>query len=316
MGDTIADLGELGLIEKIASRLATAKQSILGPGDDAAIVDVGVSGQAVVSVDVLVEGFDFRCNWSTAVDVGHHAVAASVADIEAMGASPVAILVALAIPGETEVSWALDLTDGIVAEARIAGVEVAGGDISEGREMVIAMTALGDLAGRQAVTRAGAGVGDQVAVAGRLGWAAAGLAMLSRGFRSPRVLADAHRRPAPPYGLGRAAACAGATAMIDISDGLVCDLGHVARASGVSVDLRSDALPIEDVLAQVAGAFGVDPLTWVLAGGDDHALVATFPPLAPLPDGFRVIGEVAAGFADIRCDGAVLNVLGHEHFRQ
>ena len=157
------------------------------------------------------------------------------------------------------------------------------------------MTALGSLEGREAITRSGAVPGDLVAVAGRLGWAAAGLAVLSRGFRSPRILVDAHRRPAPPYAEGPRAAALGATAMTDVSDGLLADLGHVAVASGVSVEIASDAFHVPQEFQDTARALNADPMDWLLAGGDDHALVATFPPDVDLPMAWSVVGRVVEG---------------------
>jgi thiamine-monophosphate kinase len=161
----------------------------------------------------------------------------------------------------------------------------------------------------------GAKEGDVVAVCGRLGWAAAGLAVLGRGFRSPRVVVDAHRRPAPPYPAGPQAAQLGATAMIDVSDGLLADLGHIAECSAVSIDLRSDAFDIPEPLAAVGAALGAHPLGFVLTGGDDHALAATFPPQVELPEQWRVIGAVGAG-EGVSVDGEEYpDAAGHEHFR-
>jgi thiamine-monophosphate kinase len=155
-----------------------------------------------------------------------------------------------------------------------------------------------------------------VALAGRLGWAAAGLAVLGRGFRSPRVLVDAHRVPVPPYDAGIAAALAGASAMIDVSDGLVQDAGHLAASSGVRVSLRSDALEVGGPVAEAAAAFNADPLVWVLTGGEDHALLATFPAEAVLPQGFQVIGQVEAGEPEVLVDGAAHDGAGgFDHYR-
>ena len=142
--------------------------------------------------------------------------------------------------------------------------------------------------------RCGARPGDVLAIAGRQGWAAAGLAVLGRGFRSPRALVEAYQRPEPPYAAGPAAARAGATAMIDVSDGLVADVGHLADDSGVAIDLdrvRPSSSPSR--MQAVGAALGVDPMQFVLGGGDDHAIVATFPAGTELPEGFRAIGSVA-----------------------
>jgi thiamine-monophosphate kinase len=196
------------------------------------------------------------------------------------------------------------------------GATVVGGDVVRSDQVVVAVTALGDLEGRAPVTRSGARPGDVLAVAGRLGWSAAGLAVLGRGFRSPRVLVEAHKVPSPPYGAGRAAATAGATAMCDVSDGLLQDAGHVASASGVVLEIDTSTLEVGQPLADAAAAFNADPLEWVLRGGEDHALLATFPADSALPEGFTAIGRVSAGPAAVLVDGSpATGPGGHDHFR-
>jgi thiamine-monophosphate kinase len=257
----------------------------------------------VASTDVLVEGRHFRRDWSSATDVGVRAAAANLADIAAMGAVGTALLVGLAVPPDLDSQWVLDLADGLAQETQRAGAVVVGGDLVRGEQVTVAVTALGGLQGRDPVTRAGARPGDLVAVAGRLGWAAAGFAVLSRGFRSPRVLVDAHRRPAPPYDEGPRAADLGATAMVDVSDGLVSDLAHLAAASGVCVRLDRDAFFVPPELTDTARALNADPVQWLLTGGDDHALVATFPADVDLPMAWSVVGRVDAG-EGVLVDGA------------
>jgi thiamine-monophosphate kinase len=212
----------------------------------------------------------------------------------------------------------LDLADGIAEEAASVGASVVGGDLTAGSEVVIAVTVLGECSVTP-VLRSGARPGDVLALAGRQGWAGAGLAVLARGFRSPRVLVEAHRRPEPPYDAGPAAAAAGATSMIDVSDGLVADVGHLADDSGVLIDIDAGAFPLDEPLRAVGAALGVDPMQFVLGGGEDHPLVATFPPGVPLPDGFRPIGRVTArddaDAPSVTVDGAVYEgVAGHTHF--
>jgi thiamine-monophosphate kinase len=242
-----------------------------------------------------VEGRHFRRDWSGAADVGHRAAAANLADIAAMGATPTALLVALCVPQDLDVSWAEDLADGLSAEAALTGAAVVGGDMSSSPTLTIAVTALGDLGGRAPVLRSGAQPGDVVAIAGRTGYAAAGYTVLSRGFRTPKVLVEAYRRPAVPYAEGPAAAAAGATSLIDVSDGLLQDLGHVASASVVGIDINRDAFEVPAQMRDAASALGVDPYVWLLAGGDDHALAATFPAGASLPPAWRVVGSVHEG---------------------
>jgi thiamine-monophosphate kinase len=295
MDATVGELGEFALIGAITARLTTTSSGVLlGPGDDAAVV-AAPDARVVASTDLLVDGRHFRRSWSEPADVGHRAAAANLADIAAMGAVPSALLVGLALPVDLPTAWVLALADGMHDESTAAGASVVGGDIVRSETLVISVTALGSLQGREPVTRAGARPGELVAVAGRLGWAAAGLAVLSRGFRSPRVLVDAHRRPAPPYTEGPRAALLGATAMTDVSDGLVADLRHVAVASGVSIELSSDAFHVPQEFHDTARALSADPLTWLLAGGEDHALVATFPPDVDLPMAWSVVGRVAEG---------------------
>ena len=271
---TLGQLGEFALIDAMTADLAQGPEVIVGPGDDAAVLDL--EPPVVATVDVLVEGVHFRRDWSSARDVGRKAVAVNVADLEAMGVRASCLVVGFSAPASLEVSWALELAAGLAEEARTAGVSLVGGDVTAAQDITIAVTALGGLAGRPPILRSGATSGQVVAVCGRLGWAAAGLVVLGRGFRSPRAVVEAHRVPQVPYGSGTAAAAAGATAMIDISDGLLADLGHVAKASGVVIDIDRDRLEIAEPLQAVAAATGTDPYALVLTGGEDHALAATF----------------------------------------
>ncbi|MFV2111549.1 thiamine-phosphate kinase [Micromonospora sp. LOL_025] len=311
---SVAGVGEFGLIDRVTARLSYGSTVLLGPGDDAAVV-AAPDARVVASTDVLVEGRHFRRDWSGARDVGHRAAAANLADIAAMGAQPTALLVALCMPPELAPGWAEELADGLAAEAAKVGASVVGGDMSASPTLTIAVTALGDLGGRPPVTRSGARPGDVLALAGRTGYAAAGLTVLSRGFRTPRLLVEAYRRPEVPYPAGPHAARLGATAMIDVSDGLLADLGHVAKASGVAVDVRRDAFEVPRQMRDAAQALGVDPYSWLLAGGDDHALAATFPSAVALPADWRPIGRVTAG-SGVTVDGHPYDgPAGWDHFR-
>ena len=293
--------------------LESTPNIVLGPGDDAAVV-LAPDGRVVVSTDLLVEGRHFRRDWSAAEDVGHKAAARAFADIAAMGALPTALLVGFAAPPTLELTWVDGLMTGLRGECAQVEAAIVGGDVTAADQMTIALTALGDLEGRAPVTLGGAQVGDVVAICGRLGWAAAGFAVLGRGFRSPVQVVAAHRRPEPPYFEGPHAAELGATSMTDVSDGLVSDLGHIAGASRVRIELRAADVDIPSRLREVGAALNVDPLVWVLTGGDDYALAATFPPRAELPEPWRVVGTVVAG-EGVRVDGRRWPVGGHEHFR-
>jgi thiamine-monophosphate kinase len=311
---SIAEAGEFGLISRIVTRLGTGEATLIGPGDDAAVVRAS-DGRVVASTDVLVEGRHFRRDWCGPADIGHRAAAANLADIAAMGAVPTALLVALCVPVGLDVTWAEGLADGLTAEAGLVGAAVVGGDTSASPTLTIAVTALGDLRGADPVRRDGAQPGDVVALAGRIGYAAAGLTVLSRGFRTPKLLVEAYRRPAVPYHAGPQAARLGATSMIDVSDGLLQDLGHVAEASVVGIDVRSDAFDLPGQMRDAAKALGVDPYQWMLAGGDDHPLAATFPPGVALPPEWRVIGSVHDGSGVTVDRKPWTGGLGWDHFR-
>lgn len=313
MPDKIADLGEFGLIAAITERLPQADGVVLGPGDDAAVVEAP-DGRVVATLDMLIEHRHFRRDWSTAHDVGRKAAAQNLADVVAMGARPTALIVGLGAPPDLPADWALELADGLRDESQPLGVSVVGGDTVRSDAIVVAVTALGDLGGRAPVTRAGAQVGDVVALCGRVGWAEAGLRVLSRGFRSPRVLVDAHRAPQVPYDAGPEAVRLGVTAMCDVSDGLLADAGHIAEASGVAIDIDPATLEVPEPIRDIAGALGADPMHWILTGGDDNALVATFPATVALPGRWRVIGRVLAG-AGVTVDGETYEgPAGHNHF--
>jgi thiamine-monophosphate kinase len=320
-GQSLASLGEFGLIAALAATFPPAPSATVGIGDDSAVLATP-DGNVVAAVDFLIEGRHFLRAWSSGYDAGVKAAARSLADIAAMGAIPTALLVALAVPDSLPAEWALDLASGIAAECERAGAGVVGGDTARADLVIVSVTALGSLpAGRAPVCRSGARPGDIVAVSGPLGRSAAGLALLRAGWpdhpgAAPALgeLVAAHLRPAPPYKAGLEAASLGATAMIDTSDGLLADLGHVARASGVAIDVTTSALDLGDPLAAAANALiprtdrdsaaaTKKILSWVLAGGEDHALAATFPPSVPLAPHWRAIGTVRAG-SGVTVDGA------------
>jgi thiamine-monophosphate kinase len=308
---TLADLGEFGVIDAVTPAFPVTPAVLIGTGDDAACL--AVSGPVLVTTDQLVERRHFRRDWSEAVDVGHRAVAASLADIAAMGGTATGLVVGLAAPSDLPVDWVRELAAGMAEEVALVGATIVGGDLSEADEIVISVTALGHAAA-EPVRRGGARPGQVVAVAGRLGWAAAGLAVLGRGFRSPRAVVEAYRRPEPPYAAGPQAAAAGATAMIDVSDGLLADLGHIADASGVAIDVDSSTLEITEPLEAVGAAIGVEPVGFCLTGGEDHALAATFDANASLPEGWRPVGRVNEG-SGVTVDGAEYEGPGgHTHF--
>ncbi|MEQ6898644.1 thiamine-phosphate kinase [Microbacterium sp. KR10-403] len=304
---TVGALGEAVVLAAILERLGPASRALVGPGDDAAVLDAA-SGRVVATVDTLVHGPDFRLAWSSGYDLGWKAAAVNLADVAAMGARPTALLVALTVPDETPLRLLTDMADGLrdACAALAPGCAVEGGDLAVSPTLTIAVTALGVLDRASPVLRSGARPGDVLALAGDAGRAAAGLRILFDRFRDPEgvpVAVDAtglgiaqrgqlaaQLRPEPPIGLGVVAAAAGATAMMDVSDGLALDASRMAKASGVTLDLATSAL-------------GDDPAT-ALSGGEDHALLAAFPSDSVVPEGFRRIGAVLTrGDADVLVDG-------------
>ena len=300
---TLGEVGEFELIERLTRGRPAFGDVVVGPGDDGAVV-LASDGRVVVSTDMLVEGRHFRLDWSTPHDVGRKALAQNAADIEAMGARVTSFVVGFGAPAGTPAAQVNALTDGMWYEAGEIGAGIVGGDLVSSPQWVVSVTVLGDLGGFAPVLRSGARPGSQLAVVGQLGCSAAGYALWDKGIRQFDDLRQRHLVPQPPYRQGKVAAEAGAQAMIDISDGLVGDLQHVADASGVAVDLRTDALSADrEALAGAAEAVGADPWNWVLGGGEDHALVAAFPP-GPVPPGWRVIGRLLDGPPAVLVDGA------------
>jgi thiamine-monophosphate kinase len=291
---TVGDLSERALLKLILAALGPSRAPV-GPGDDAAVV-IAPDGRVVATTDTLVHGPDFRLAWSDGLDLGWKAAAVNLADIAAMGARPTALLVALTIPNDTLASFVVRVAQGLRAacETLAPGCAVEGGDLTVSDTLTVAVTALGSLDGRAPVLRSGARVGDVIAVAGSLGAAGRGLAVLFERFRDaagdpvawdPESLTPdeaaavaAQLRPAPPVALGPVAALAGATALMDVSDGLVLDATRMADASGVTIDLDAASLGPDTGMS--------------LTGGEDHALLASFGSETPLPEGFRSIGRV------------------------
>ncbi len=301
----VADISEGELVRRIVSRLGTSR-AIVGPGDDAAVV-AAPGGSVVVTTDTLVHGPDFRLAWTSGHDLGFKAAAVNLADIAGMGATPTCLVVALALPPSTPVSFVEQVADGFrdACAALAPACAVEGGDVTSSDTLTVAVTALGDLGGRPPLLRSGARVGDVLALAGDTGLAAAGLAILFDRFRvdgkpmpvreeeltqSESRAVSAQLAPHPPIALGVVANAAGAHALMDVSDGLVLDARRMADASGVTLDIERARLdPANDIS---------------LRGGEDHALLAAFAPTAVVPEGFRVIGTVRPrGQASVSVDG-------------
>ncbi len=326
--DTLGSLGESAVLARIFPRLPAADAALLGPGDDAAVL-AAPDGRYVVTTDTMAHGPDFRLAWSTPFELGWKAAATNLSDVAAMGARPTALLVAIVAPADTPVALLEGIADGLreACTELAPGCGVVGGDLSASDTLVIAVTAFGDLEGRAPVLRSGARAGDVIAVSGALGLAARGIGLLFAEAvdadgrpDSSRVpsLRHANRRelaaqltPRPPLGDGVLAARAGATAMLDISDGLALDARRLALASGVTLDVDAVAIGIAGL--GLVGEHGEVTAEQVLRGGEDHALLATFPPGVELPGEFRPIGHVrSAGVsgAGVQLDGVPYDTRG------
>lgn len=298
----LGELGESEALAQIIPLLPSAPSATLGPGDDSAILSTPDS-RVVISTDMMIEGPDFRWDWSSPEQVGWKAIASNAADIAAMGATPTAFQISVAAPETTRIGVLLGIARGVSnaigALAPAAGV--SGGDLSRAPVVTLSVTVLGDLGGRSPVTRSGAKPGDVLAVAGELGLSHRGLVALRGAHGDLEAIAELkasdgavahHLAPRPPIHLGVVANDAGATAMMDISDGLWMDATRMAKSSGVMIELTPD--------------YSWDEAS--LMGGEDHGLLATFPAGATLPDGFVVIGAIreATGAPGVVLEGVDL----------
>jgi thiamine-monophosphate kinase len=285
--------GEFELIAKLRERLGVAQGArsgttgsrvALDSGDDAAVTVPG--GATATSVDLLIEGVHFRREAAPLRSVGHKALAAALSDLAAMGAAPGEAYVQLGLPDDLDQAGCLELADGIASVAREHEVAVIGGDVSRAPALILAMTVVGH-AGTAAdlVRRGGARAGDLVCVTGELGGAAAGLGLIEHAGLDGRVdaaLGETLRRrqlePQPRLEAGQALAAGGATAMIDLSDGLGADAGHLAEASGVALEIELARMPVQAGVAEVAAALEEDALELAASGGEDYELLVTLPP--------------------------------------
>lgn len=323
----VSQLDESDLISRFTAVLPTGERTLMGPGDDCAVI-AAPEGNFLVTCDVLVDGHHFRRDWSTPDEIGERAAAQNLADVAAMGARASALVVSLVLPPDTDVDWLVALVGGFGFRARQAGAGVVGGDLSAGEQFSISVTAHGYLEGTP-LTRGGAEPGDVLALAGTLGRSGAGLELLSRGLVDPRVHDDVllgvlaepvgvYRAPRPPLGAGPVALAHGAHALMDVSDGLGVDALRMARASGVVLDLDGAALGLQARgLEEAARVCGHPALDWVLHSGEDHSLLACFPPHVLLPLPFRAIGTVGAveptGRPRVRLEGTRVEG-GWSHF--
>jgi len=278
-------MGEFELLAKVRERLPPPGPRVrVGSGDDAAVTIPG--GATATSVDAVVEGVHFRRDRGTLAQIGRKALAAALSDLAAMGAEPGEAYVALGVPADLDQDGCLELVDGIVAVAAETGTTLAGGDVTRAPVLSLAVTVVGHAAtAAQMVGRGGAEPGDVLVLTGELGGAAAGLLLLESPQLAAAVAAETGQRlrlrqldPTPRLAAGRALARAGARAMIDLSDGLGGDAGHLAEASGAALRIDAGSLPLARGVAELAAAVGRQPLDLATSSGEDYELLAALPP--------------------------------------
>jgi thiamine-monophosphate kinase len=319
----LKSLGEFGLIARLTGGLEPGPGVEAGVGDDAAVLLPTPGHRLVVTTDVLVEGLDFTAELSEPEDWGWKAVAANLSDLAAMAAEARWLVLALTVPEATPVPTLERVYAGVGEACRAYGVTLVGGDVSAGPALSLAVTALGEA--ERPVLRSGARPGDRLAVSGPLGAAAAGLALLRSADpaaaellgRFP-ALAAAHRRPQPALAMGVALARAGATAMIDVSDGLAGDALHLAESSGVGVEVHDATVPLAPGVAEAAALLGLDPLALALGGGEDFVLAAALPRAADLGgvlDCGRFTADRSQRVRVTRSGPQPLAGLSYDHFR-
>lgn len=309
---------------------------VVGIGDDAAVLEEG-GGQLVFTTDLMVEGVHFERGSSAARDLGAKAVTVNVSDIAAMGASPRYAIAAVAVPPDVEAAWVIELTGGMREACAEYALALVGGDTNRAELIVLSVAVVGEVAPGRAVTRVGARPGDRVVVTGALGAAAGGLAIskappeeAASALSEPwgRELSQAFARPVARVGEAQILSRAGATAMMDVSDGLAIDLSRLCRASGVGARVALAEVPVADALRHAAAQLGVDALELALSGGEDYELVTTLPQdavetaRADLIQGFGTtlsdVGVIVegSGVVAVREDGSesALRPAGWDHF--
>ena len=325
----------LAVIRKVLS--GEGPGVVVGPGDDAAVIETG-KGHAVATADLLIEYVHFDRSLTSARDLGYKSISVNVSDIAAMAASPRYALVSLALTRSVDAAWVVELYGGMLSACDEYAVSLVGGDLSRAERLVISVTVVGEVRAGSAVLRSGARPGDRIVVTGSLGAAAGGLALARAGTERAgdaltsewgRDLLAAHFRPVARVGEAETLAQAGATAMMDVSDGLALDLSRLCAESAVGARVDLQAIPVAPGLERLVGVVSVDPLELALSGGEDYELLATIgedevsSARAKLDERFGVrltdIGQITESglrAVDERGQEVPLEPTGWDHFAQ
>ena len=311
------DIGEFELIGRISAASAVP-EGMTGIGDDCAILPQKSGRDTLVSTDMLVEGVHFLLSDVSPADLGWKSAVVNISDIAAMGGRPVATFLSLALPAGVNSAWADSFIGGYTSACSRFGAPLLGGDTSSSPDRVcINVTVLGECPSGRALMRSGARPGDLVCVTGCLGDSAAGLKVILEGLErsaDAAALVQRHYRPVPRVSEGLAlAACPGVHAMMDISDGVASDLGHILDASGVGADLEASSLPLSSELRSLCALKGWDPLPLAAGGGEDYELLFTMAPDACPDIPHTVIGRITAQ-CGLRWNGLESTVRGFRHF--
>lgn len=327
MEETIKDVGEFGLIDRIAKDLIYRPELVvIGSGDDGAVYRVPSGYDQVISTDTMVEGIHFINKTMHPSDVGYKLCASNFSDMAAMGADAIGFVISAALPEDLPVSWVESLYEGIRACCSSYRVNLLGGDVTGSPcGVILTGTVVGMLPKGRAVPRSGARAGDLVFATETLGDSAAGLSALLAGLSEEYPsLCERHQRPRPQIRLGSALREAGATSLNDVSDGLSSEINEIAKASQVEIELFREKIPISAEAAKLGAYLAKDPVDWALTGGEDYELIGTiskenFRKLDPsLP--ISVIGQVVkAGrgcvYLSDRGKRKKLAAKGYDHFK-
>ena len=315
----VSQRGEFGLITHLHQSLATRAGTQFGIGDDAAVLDA--LKHPIVTCDALVENVHFRRDWTSAYSLGVKSMAVNLSDVAAMGARPIAAFIALALPPDCDSEWISQLYQGMESWAARHDFTIAGGDMTAAPLVFISVTLVGDLlteALGRPILRSGARVGDAVCVTGNLGDSAAGLAQLLADGARDETLMRRHFEPQPRLELIRDLMARNRDAIhagLDLSDGLIGDSSHVARASGVDIEINAESLPISARCRAAADELNQSATDWALAGGEDYELCLCVAP--EFTEGLIPVGRVVAGTGEVRVyeDGKLRpGKVGWRHF--